>query len=217
MSAGKNFDLLKEAVGAWQDHYSFSDCVMNGEYGNGNRLVAWAESDALGVRFYVSDGFRVADGQAGEFVSHANAYVKWGAFVLEHETGAILYKNMLTSCGSEVDRVTRVRNWLGYCLGIVDGFRSLLDDVSRGKAVKDVFAGLSRTDAGIRGNWLTCAPHLRGSTVRIDRSSASEGRQIRQLADEIASKGDVICEDLARTVRIRDRYATVLPVVFDRN
>ena len=78
MSAGKNFDLLKEAVGAWQDHYSFSDCVMNGEYGNGNRLVAWAESDALGVRFYVSDGFRIADGLAGEFVSHANAYVKWG-------------------------------------------------------------------------------------------------------------------------------------------
>lgn len=217
MSAGKNFDLLKEAVGAWQDHYSFSDCVMKGEYGDGNRLVAWAESDALGVRFYVSDGFRIADEQAGEFVSYANAYVKWGAFVLEPETGAILYKNMLTSCGDEVDRVSRVRNWLGYCLGIVDGFRSLLDDVLRGKAVKDVFAGLSKTDAGIRRNWLTYAPHLRGSTVRIDRSMSSEGRQIRQRAEEVSSTGDVICEDLAWTVRMRDRYAMVLPFAFDRN
>ena len=217
MSAGKNFDLLKEAVGVWQDYYTFSDCVMKGEYGDGNRLVAWAESDALGVRFYVSDGFRVADEQAGEFVSYANAYVKWGAFVLEPETGAILYKNMLTSCGDEVDRANRVRNWLGYCLGIVDGFRSLLDDVLRGKAVKDVFAGLSKTDAGIRRNWLTYAPHLRGSTVRIDRSMSSEGRQIRQRAEEVSSKGDVICEDLAGTVRMRERYAMVLPFVFDRN
>ena len=214
MSVGKNFDLLKEAVGAWQDHCVFNDCVMNGEYGDGNRLVAWAESDALGVRFYVSDGFRIKNDKANEFVAFANAYVKWGAFVLEPETGAVMYKSMLTSQGNEDDRVNRVRDWLGYGLGLVDGFRRLLDDIAGGEDVKSVFAGLDGTDAAIRRNWLAYAPHLRGSTVRIDRSLSPEGRQIRLKADEVASKGDAICVDMEGTLHIRERYATVLPFVF---
>lgn len=216
MSAAKNFDLLREALGAWQDHYSFSDCVLKGEYGDGNRLVAWAESDALGVRFYFSDGFQVKSAKANEFVSLANTYVKWGAFVRDPESGAILYKNILPSQGDEPGRVNRVREWLGYCLGIVDGFRALLAMVAKGEEVKDVFARLHNTDADIRKNWLTCAPHLRGSTVRIDRLLAPEGRQIRMRAEEVASTGDRISADLDETIAIRERYAKVLPFVWKR-
>lgn len=216
MSATKNFDLLRDALGAWQDHYSFSDCVLKGEYGDGNRLVAWAESDAFGVRFYFSDGFRIKGGKANAFMAFANAHVKWGAFVRDLESGAILYKNMLSSQGHGLDRVNRIRDWLGYCLGIVDGFRYLLARIVHGEEVKEVFEGLSITDAGIRKKWLAFAPHLPGSTVRIDRSLAPEGRQIRMRADEVASTGDRISADLDETISIRERYAKVLPFVWDR-
>ena len=92
----------------------------------------------------------------------------------------------------------------------------MLARIVHGEEVKEVFEELSITDAGIRKKWLAFAPHLPGSTVRIDRSLAPEGRQIRMRADEVASTGDRISADLDETISIRERYAKVLPFVWDR-
>jgi len=203
MSTGKNFDLLRESVGRGGPQ---ADCAIKGTYGDGRLLVAWAENDALGVKLFLSNNGKRIEGQViAEFLALANAYVKWGAFVQEPDTEEIAYKSMLTSHGDESNRVDRVRDWLGYSLGVAIRFGAVYDRIASGVDTRSAFENFEHEDAGVRRRWLDAAQRSRVSTHKFDATYTEGGRQIAEKMDEVASVGDVIDADLARTVCNRYR------------